>query len=463
MSHTATGPTKPLSLSYLLRLWGGVSEPVGPRAYALSGFGLMLFKYAAEALLIWVYTSAVYMPWHFFSPLLSVRASVLQPAPLWLGWVLFAWSLPFLWVAISMSVRRAADAGSSPWLGLLVLVPIVNLVFMPLMCFPPPSEGANWSPHGDGDAEEERATSAAMALGTSLVVGALMLFISVYLLASYGASLFMGTPLLMGAVAAFQYNRVHSRSYGASIGLGLAAVSVGGLGLLLFALEGLICVAMAVPLMLPLGGLGGLMGKAIAESTRRPGSELLAALTLLPVWALAESYSTGTARHEVITSVEINAPPAVVWQHVIGFPDLPPPSEWYFRWGIACPERARIEGQGVGAIRYCEFSTGTFVEPITHWEPGRRLAFDVTDQPAPMVELSPYRHIHPPHLDGYLRSNRGEFRLIALPQGRTRLEGSTWYELDMFPQTYWTLWSDFLIHRIHERVLLHVKRLSEAE
>jgi hypothetical protein len=30
----------------------------------------------------------------------------------------------------------------------------------------------------------------------------------------------------------------------------------------------------------------------------------------------------------------------------------------------------RIEGAGVGAMRYCVFSTGTFVEQVTVWEPG---------------------------------------------------------------------------------------------
>lgn len=56
---------------------------------------------------------------------------------------------------------------------------------------------------------------------------------------------------------------------------------------------------------------------------------------------------------------------------------------------------------------------------------------------------------------------RGEFRLVALPDGRTRLEGSTWYTLDMAPQAYWTLWSDALIHRVHARVLEHVRDLAE--
>ena len=223
------------------------------------------------------------------------------------------------------------------------------------------------------------------------------------------------------------------------------------------------CVSMAVPLLLPLGALGGLMGKAIADSTRRPSREFMAVIVALPLLSVAEARLYSTTEYEVMTAVEIDAPPEVVWKYVTQFPDLPPPHQWYFRTGIACPERARIDGEGVGATRYCEFTTGTFVEPITVWQPSHRLAFDVTDQPAPMLELSPYRHVHPPHLDGYLRSNRGEFLLIALPDGRTRLEGRTWYEFDMFPQSYWTLWSGLFIHKIHERVLLHVKQLAEDE
>ena len=55
-----------------------------------------------------------------------------------------------------------------------------------------------------------------------------------------------------------------------------------------------------------------------------------------------------------------------------------------------------------------------------------------------------------------LRSRRGEFRLVALPSGRTRLEGRTWYQLSMEPQPYWAWFSDLLIHAIHQRVLAHI-------
>ena len=79
-----------------------------------------------------------------------------------------------------------------------------------------------------------------------------------------------------------------------------------------------------------------------------------------------------------------------------------------------------------------------------------------------MRELSPYRAIRPPHLDGAFRARRGEFRLVALPDGRTRLEGSTWYTLELAPGGYWRLWADLLVHAIHARVLAHVKRLAEG-
>ena len=210
-----------------------------------------------------------------------------------------------------------------------------------------------------------------------------------------------------------------------------------------------------------MGRSGGLIGKAIADTTERSHGGLTAAILVLPLWAGGESLWMNSREYMVCTAVEINAPAAVVWENVLTFPDLPKERAWYFNWGIACPERARIVGQGPGAIRYCEFTTGAFTEPITAWDPPHRLAFEVTEQPDPLIELSPYRHIHPPHLNGNLRSTHGEFRLSELSPGRTLLEGRTWYKFEMFPQWYWTMWSDTLIHGIHERVLVHIKRLAE--
>ena len=87
---------------------------------------------------------------------------------------------------------------------------------------------------------------------------------------------------------------------------------------------------------------------------------------------------------------------------------------------------------------------------------------DVVSSPDPLHELSIFENVSPPHLHGYLRSRRGEFRLVELPGGRTRLEGSTWYEIEMAPEAYWSVWTDFLIRRIHSRVLEHIKTEVET-
>jgi hypothetical protein len=289
-----------------------------------------------------------------------------------------------------------------------------------------------------------------------------MVSLCVYLIQDYGGALFMGTPIIMGATSAYIYNRPCTRGVLSSIMVAELSIFLSGLILLLFAFEGIICLAMLLPIAGVMAILGALIGVMIATVQPQRTMTLLIPISLLPIIAGAENALRDLPEYEVLTTIEIDAPPDKVWPNVVGFSDLDTPPSWYFQLGIAYPKRATIVGSGVGAVRHCEFSTGAFVEPITAWEQPTRLAFDVQSQPPPMHELSPYRHVHPPHLDGYLRCKRGEFRLIELDGQRTRLEGRTWYEYEIFPQSYWTLWTDRLIHSIHQRVLGHIKQLSES-
>ena len=86
----------------------------------------------------------------------------------------------------------------------------------------------------------------------------------------------------------------------------------------------------------------------------------------------------------------------------------------------------------------------------------------MTSQPPSMHEQSPYGAIHAPHLEGYMVSKGGEFRLVPLSGGRTRLEGTTHYALAIYPEMYWVVYAEGLLHGIHHRVLAHIKRLSES-
>ncbi len=459
----------PRGIRWLLQLWFGLTLPVNRRSYAITGFTLMLVKYLVEAGAIHHYTSLLMTPLDFINPVLTMRQQFFKaPGPTWLGIALAGWSIPFLWIMVAMSVRRAIDAGRPGSTGLLVLIPVIGMVFMLTLCFqkrrlPQQPAAGEPAPASPRVAQLEHGLRSSLTgIAVSVSIGLLLLVIVIYGTGNYGNVLFMGMPILVSTVSAFLYNRPSRRTLRGSLAIANISILLVGVAILLFALEGIICLVMFLPIGIAMGMLGGMIGYMLASIAPVQKRTILLLLALVPLLTGAELLYRPTPLYEVTTSIEIDASPEEVWPHVIRFPPLPEPTAWYFRLGIACPQEATIVGTGVGAVRHCIFSTGSFVEPITAWEPGRRLSFDVTEQPAPMTELSPYRHIHPPHLEGYLQSRRGEFRLVPLPGGRTRLEGSTWYELEMYPQDYWTLWSDACIQRIHERVLEHIKQVAEA-
>jgi hypothetical protein len=444
----------------LLRLWFGVRLPVSRGAYAASGFGLMAFKYGVEAWVIHATTGAFLSPFQFLNPGILDRQQLLAGAPPWLGPALLVWTLPFLWIAVSMSVRRAADYGDTPWFGLTVLVPFLNTLFMLFLCVIPGRVPGGWQPRQEEVRDRGSVPSALAAVLLAVLITLPVVVLGVYLL-DYGATLFVGAPLIAGAFSAWLFNLQEPRSWSETLGIASLTVVVPALALLLFALEGLICVLMSLPLVLVVGILGGVIGKAIAGATHRPPRDAFTALFLVPLFAGADLLPRATPLEMACTTVEVAAAPEEVWRQVIAFSPLPAPEEWYFRAGIAYPTHATIDGSGVGALRRCVFSTGEFLEPITAWEPGRLLAFDVTAQPSPLRELSPYGDITPPHLAGQFRVRRGEFRLQPLPGGGTRLEGRTWYQLETAPRGYWLLWTDAILHAIHRRVLAHIQAESE--
>jgi hypothetical protein len=309
----------------------------------------------------------------------------------------------------------------------------------------------------------------AAVLALTLTVPAALAFVvlATVVLQNYGWGLFVGGPFCLGLASVALFGLARPQRFGPCMLVCFLATTLAGAGVLVFALEGAVCLVMAAPIGYFLAFLGGLVGFFIQSRPWAPEVNPFVVLLLaasLPCLTAAEAADPGDPEvMEVSSVVEVDAPPEAVWRAVVSFPELPPPDDdWVFRAGVACPVRAEIAGRGVGAERRCVFTTGTFVEPIDAWDEPRRLAFSVADQPEPMREWSPYT-IHPPHLHGYLVSRRGEFRLTPLAGGRTRLEGVTWYTNRMWPAIYWRLWSDAIIHRIHLRVLNHVKRLAEAD
>lgn len=303
-----------------------------------------------------------------------------------------------------------------------------------------------------------------IAIISTCLVGWAFSYLATNVFGNYAFGLFMYLPLVMGAMTTIIYGYKNQTTKRALMYLSFVSLAIFCIGLLAFAFEGVICIAMALPVGLFFNWLGHLAGYEIISKKIITNAPTSLSILILSVPALM-SFETITENKEEIanpitTSIEINAPIETVWKNVVEFPELPVPTEFIFKTGIAYPINAKIEGKGVGAIRHCNFTTGSFVEPITEWNEPHLLKFDVVDQPEPMKELSFY-DLHPNHLHGYFVSKKGQFKLTTLSNGKTLLEGTTWYYNKIKPKFYWNLWSDHIIHKIHNRVLNHIKNVSE--
>lgn len=382
---------------------------------------------------------------------------------------LLAASVPFLVVGVMFTLGRLRSAGLSGLWVVLFFVPAVKILFFVLLCSLPRRQGGatdgrprwhRWLPTGPWGA-------ALTAAAISMVIGGGGSWLAVEVSGGYGWALFVGIPFLIGFVSTLLFTAREERSFHACASVTVLSLAMAGACLVAVAMEGVICLLMAAPLAVVIGLVGCLAAWGLRRSW--PGqywSVWPAGLMILAfpgVLGLEGWIPARAPVRPVRTVLEVNAPPEVVWKHVVHFSELPPPDEWLFRMGLAYPIRAEIRGSGPGAVRHCHFSTGPFVEPIEVWDEPRRLAFRVESNPAPMQEWTPYKDVHPPHLEGHFLSRKGEFQLERTAAGSTRLTGTTWYEHRLWPDAYWRLWSDAIIHTIHRRVLRHVARLAEAE
>ena len=317
-------------------------------------------------------------------------------------------------------------------------------------------------------------------------VTTLVASIAVFLLGLYatewvghdGYSLFVGLPAVVGFLSVLVLSGPARHVFIRGVALSLIPLAAGGLIFLGTGFEGMICLVMAAPVMLGFSALGAIVaflavtvlpwiaGHAVGFGGGRGPKAHTTAFVLVPLFivlSVEPRFLPHPPTRMVHTSVAVHGDIEEVWETVVAFPEITSAPGGIFAYGIAYPIRASIDGKGVGAIRRCTFNTGDFVEPITAWEEPHRLAFDVVENPLPMREWSFWGAIDTPHLHGFMVSERGQFQLTPQADGAVLLEGTTWYHQNLWPNAYWGAVSDQIIHRIHLRVLNHIKATVESK
>ena len=117
----------------LRALFARLDEPVGRREYLIVGLVLSLAKYIVDASVIYFAAGIVWTPIDYLVPHVSMTGpKVVQFSP-GLGLALLLFALPFVWIGVTMSVRRAEDAGVSPWWVVAFFLPGLNYLLMAVL------------------------------------------------------------------------------------------------------------------------------------------------------------------------------------------------------------------------------------------------------------------------------------------------------------------------------------------
>jgi hypothetical protein len=279
----------------------------------------------------------------------------------------------------------------------------------------------------------------------------------------FGWALFAGIPFATGVSSG-----VILRRAGGTFGQAIAAamILVGAVILILcgMLMEGIICVVMAAPFGAGLAFVGAVAGYFLAQNKTTDGRLQSAAWLAIVAIVGLEGWNPPAPLEDTATSeIIIDAPAARVWAELHSIRDLPPTDNLLFRYGVAHPTGTVTDGQGVGAARLCKMSTGDMPEIVTVWKPGQELRFKVLSTPPAMRELGFFgQTIDTAHLHSAYASLDGGFKLVALPDGRTRVIGESHYLLNLAPASYWNLWTEQIIRMVQRRVLEHVKKQAES-
>ena len=180
--------------------------------------------------MVYAATGTLWTPTRYIHALTSL---FLQPpgwTAEWLAPAMTLWMLPFVARGVSLTMRRALDAGYSPWLTILFLVPFLNYAL--IVCLAVLPSRVRSPRHAERPAQESTGWTALTAGAAGVVVAVACVSVGIQLLTSYGGWLFILTPFAIGSCTGFLYNRGAEASSEETTRLVVITVLASGVALL---------------------------------------------------------------------------------------------------------------------------------------------------------------------------------------------------------------------------------------
>jgi len=284
-----------------------------------------------------------------------------------------------------------------------------------------------------------------------------------FLIAPLSAVFLVLVPIAVGALAVWLTPDDRRTRWWPALGIALIACALAILITGLLAIEALICIAMATPILLLGAAIGGLIACAIVRKRTRDRTTiiglLLAPFLLAPIEAripISDSYGT------VETRIMIAADPATIWRTLIDVPQITPEERRYSLLfdvlGVPRPIKATLDTPGRGGMRRGWFEHNlTFDERIVDWQPQQRIGWAITignqsNIPAPWNEIG-----------GHSFAVTGaSYWIEPLGNNQVLLHLDSTYRLSTHFNGYGANWANWGMGEFQHEVLRIIKARAEA-
>lgn len=226
--------------------------------------------------------------------------------------------------------------------------------------------------------------------------------------------------------------------------------------------EGTICLIMALPLMLALTALGGVIMRIVVGSKSK--HLVFAAFTIMPIPLSFAEQSIPLPQEKQIVSntIHIKAPARRVWEKIVRVEKITEPQQsLFFTLGFPKPVEAILSGNGVGQTRLATFERGLqFVETVTVWRENEKLAFTIKADPkaTPLTTLDEHVTVGGAFFDVL----SGVYEIEYAGDG-VYLKLYSEHRISTHFNFYARLWSRYLMGEIQENILKVIKKRAESK
>lgn len=223
------------------------------------------------------------------------------------------------------------------------------------------------------------------------------------------------------------------------------------------ALEGFICVLMALPIVIIGLILGNWIGRLLRKFRDAKPPEtlpvLLAPLLLFIIGAPVEKMTMDASEStsEVRSTIVLPYAPDVVYDGIKSMDTLVADKPWLMKLDLPIPYKCVLANEEVGGIRTCYFEGGQIVERITEMERGKMLRMDVIG-----YELMAAKWLR-------FRQATYTFEVVGPPQCHlTKMTRITSYSSALRPRFYWAPLEQIGIQQEHEYVFASLENKLRA-